>query len=53
MTTASDAPEAGRKANGKAVKKIGWKPTQHLRNGLETTYHWIAEQLDNLTIDKE
>jgi nucleoside-diphosphate-sugar epimerase len=27
------------------VQQLGWKPTQPLRDGLEKTYRWIAEQV--------
>ncbi len=36
----------GRNSDNRLIhEKLGWKPTQHLRAGLEETYHWIAKQV--------
>jgi nucleoside-diphosphate-sugar epimerase len=32
--------------NALICKKLGWKPVQPLREGMDKTYRWIAEQLD-------
>jgi len=35
----------GRNSDNRLIQeKLGWKPSQPLRKGLETTYAWIAEQ---------
>ena len=33
--------------NNLIYKKLGWKPTQPLRKGMEKTYNWIKDQLQN------
>ena len=36
----------GRNSDNRLIhEKLGWKPTQPLRAGLEKTYRWIAEQV--------
>ncbi|HEB73866.1 MAG TPA: NAD-dependent dehydratase, partial [Candidatus Desulfofervidus auxilii] len=36
----------GRKSDNRLIyNKLGWKPTQPLRVGLEKTYRWIEEQV--------
>lgn len=36
----------GRNSDNKFIfKKLGWKPTQPLKVGLEKTYSWVADQL--------
>jgi len=36
----------GRNSDNRLIyKKLGWKPTQPLRNGVEITYKWIEEQV--------
>ena len=41
----------GRNSDNELIyKKLGWKPSKPLKNGLEKTYKWIEQQLDlNLT----
>jgi len=34
--------------NGLIYKRLGWKPTQPLRIGMEKTYKWIEKQVRNL-----
>jgi nucleoside-diphosphate-sugar epimerase len=35
----------GRNSDNKLIQeKLGWKPTQPLRDGLEKTYRWIEAQ---------
>jgi nucleoside-diphosphate-sugar epimerase len=37
----------GRNSDNKLIsKKLGWKPTKPLREGLKITYKWIKEQVD-------
>lgn len=37
----------GRNSDNKLIsKKLGWKPTKPLREGLKITYKWIKEQID-------
>jgi nucleoside-diphosphate-sugar epimerase len=31
--------------NNLIFKRLGWKPSRSLREGLSTTYEWIREQL--------
>lgn len=39
----------GRNSDNRLIKgKLGWAPTMALRKGLETTYAWIKEQVENL-----
>ncbi len=39
----------GRNSDNKMIEeKLGWKPGQHLRQGMEKTYHWIAGEVDRL-----
>jgi nucleoside-diphosphate-sugar epimerase len=41
----------GRKSNNKLIgEKLGWKPKQNLREGLEITYPWIEEQCKERTL---
>ncbi len=43
-----DGPQGvrGRNSDNSLIfEKLGWKPTQSLRSGLEKTYAWIAEQV--------
>lgn len=36
----------GRNSDNRLIEeKLGWKPTKTLREGLEKTYPWIAEQV--------
>ncbi len=36
----------GRNSDNRLIReKLGWKPTQTLREGLEKTYPWIKEQV--------
>ncbi len=36
----------GRNSDNRLIEeKLGWKPTQTLREGLEKTYPWIEEQV--------
>lgn len=36
----------GRNSDNRLIEeKLGWKPTQTLREGLEKTYPWIREQV--------
>lgn len=36
----------GRNSDNRLIReKLGWEPTQKLRDGLEKTYHWIQEQI--------
>jgi len=38
----------GRNSDNRLIQqKLGWRPTQSLRAGLEKTYTWIAEQVKN------
>jgi nucleoside-diphosphate-sugar epimerase len=38
----------GRNSNNDLVrKKLGWEPEHSLRQGLEKTYSWVAEQVEN------
>ena len=37
----------GRNSDNRLIEtKLGWKPSMTLREGLEKTYHWIAEQVE-------
>ena len=37
----------GRNSDNRLIQEeLGWKPSQPLRKGLETTYAWIAEQVE-------
>ena len=37
----------GRNSNNRLIEeKLGWKPSRPLREGIEKTYAWIAEQLE-------
>lgn len=37
----------GRNSDNKLIKeKLGWEPTQKLKDGLAVTYKWISEQLE-------
>jgi nucleoside-diphosphate-sugar epimerase len=43
-----EGPEGvrGRNSDNDLIKeKLGWKPTQPLRKGIEKTYGWIQEQI--------
>jgi GDP-D-mannose 3',5'-epimerase len=36
----------GRKSDNTLIyKKLGWKPTRPLREGMEKTYHWVEQQV--------
>jgi GDP-D-mannose 3', 5'-epimerase len=36
----------GRNSDNRLIKeKLGWEPSHSLREGMEKTYHWIAEQI--------
>ena len=36
----------GRNSDNKLIlEKLGWKPTQKLKHGLEQTYYWVAQQV--------
>ena len=36
----------GRNSDNRLIReKLGWAPSQLLRDGLEKTYRWIAEQV--------
>jgi GDP-D-mannose 3',5'-epimerase len=38
----------GRNSDNRLIReKLGWSPTQPLRDGMATTYAWIAEQVDS------
>jgi len=42
-----DGPQGvrGRNSHNKLIyEKLGWKPTQHLKDGLKPTYEWIKKQ---------
>ena len=42
----------GRNSDSNLVyKKLGWRPTQPLREGMEKTYTWIEEQVRNSMSD--
>ena len=46
----SDGPQGvrGRNSDNELIfEKLKWKPTLPLRKGLETTYQWIQEQIEN------
>ena len=37
----------GRNSDNRLIqKRLGWKPSEPLRRGIERTYRWIAEQVD-------
>ncbi len=43
-----DGPQGvrGRNSDNQLIyEKLGWRPSQSLRNGIEKTYFWIADQL--------
>ena len=33
--------------NGRLREVLGWEPSVKLRDGLEPTYRWIAQQMDD------
>jgi nucleoside-diphosphate-sugar epimerase len=36
----------GRTSDNSLIRKtLGWAPSARLRDGLDSTYHWIAEQV--------
>jgi nucleoside-diphosphate-sugar epimerase len=38
----------GRNSHNKLIEEsIGWRPNENFENGLEITYQWIKEQIDN------
>ncbi len=37
--------------NSLIEEKLGWRPTKPLREGMEKTYNWIKEQIDNQNKD--
>ena len=40
----------GRNSDNKLIKeKLGWSPSKSLREGIEKTYRWIEEQVNNKT----
>jgi GDP-D-mannose 3',5'-epimerase len=40
----------GRNSNNELIEKqLGWKPVAPLRSGLEQTYAWICNQVDNMS----
>lgn len=40
----------GRSSDNRLIKKkLGWKPTSKLKDGIAMTYHWIHEQLQKST----
>jgi GDP-D-mannose 3', 5'-epimerase len=42
----------GRNSNNDLIfEKLGWKPTLPLAYGLEKTYHWISQQIENERIN--
>ncbi len=42
----------GRNSDNKLIReKLGWAPTQPLRDGLERTYSWISKQVANALAD--
>lgn len=44
----------GRNSDNRLIyEKLGWKPTQPLRVGMEKTYKWIEEQVKTTSWDKE
>ena len=44
----------GRNSDNALIKaKLGWEPTETLREGLEKTYPWIKQQLENKLALKE
>ena len=48
-----DGPEGvrGRNSDNKLIlEKLGWAPAQPLREGLEKTYQWIADQVDKSSV---
>ncbi len=43
----------GRNSDNRLIEqKLGWKPTQTLREGLEKTYPWIKEQVEKAKNEK-
>jgi GDP-D-mannose 3',5'-epimerase len=39
----------GRNSDNRLIKRrLGWEPTQALREGMEKTYHWISRQLEQV-----
>lgn len=51
-----DGPEGvrGRNSDNELIfKKLGWKPTQPLQVGIEKTYQWIKQKVDQQEIDVE
>jgi nucleoside-diphosphate-sugar epimerase len=41
----------GRNSDNRLIyEKLGWKPTQPLRKGLEVTYSWIREQVEKMKL---
>lgn len=40
----------GRRSDNKLIQeKLGWRPTRPLKEGLEKTYQWVNEQLNNVS----
>lgn len=43
----------GRNSDNNLIeRKLGWKPSQTLRTGLEKTYFWINEQVQKVEVVK-
>jgi nucleoside-diphosphate-sugar epimerase len=43
----------GRNSDNRLIQeRLGWKPSEPLRRGIERTYNWIAEQVDRGGIRK-
>lgn len=41
----------GRRSDNKLIfEKVGWKPTQPLKDGLTSTYQWINQQVKNVPV---
>jgi len=44
----------GRNSDNALIReKLGWAPSRSLREGLETTYKWIAEQVEAARLEQE
>ena len=42
----------GRNSDNRLIEeKLGWKPNSKLREGIESTYKWIKQQVDNGIVD--
>ena len=41
----------GRRSDNKLIfEKVGWKPTQPLKDGLKSTYQWVNGQVKNVSV---